>query len=158
MVLKILTFDTARNALIADDIISEAKAGKKCLVLSERKEHVELLNTYLKRDFETLVFTADFSKAEQQKKEKQLHSGHFHVVIATGQLFGEGVDVQGFDCLFLVFPFSFEGKLVQYIGRIERGELGVKRVYDYRDLHITQLESMFKKRQRHYNRRKRRQK
>jgi superfamily II DNA or RNA helicase len=43
----------------------------------------------------------------------------------------------------------------QYIGRIERGESGVKRVYDYRDTHIAQLESMFKKRQRHYNRRKR---
>ena len=64
------------------------------------------------------------------------------------------LDVQGFDCLFLVFPFSFEGKLIQYIGRIERGESGVKRVYDYRDSHIAQLESMFKKRQRHYNRRK----
>ena len=155
IVLKILTFDTARNAQIINDIVSEAKAGKKCLVLSERKEHVELLNTYLKRDFETLVFTADFSKTERQKKEKQLHSGHFQIVIATGQLFGEGVDVHGFDCLFLVFPFSFEGKLIQYIGRIERGESGMKRVYDYRDLHITQLESMFKKRQRHYNRRKR---
>jgi superfamily II DNA or RNA helicase len=125
------------------------------LVLSERKEHVELLNVYLKRDFETPVLTADFSKAERQKKEKQLHSGHFQIVIATGQLFGEGADVQGFDCLFLAFPFSFEGKLIQYLGRIERGESGVKGVYDYRDTHIAQLESMFKKRQRHYNRRKR---
>jgi superfamily II DNA or RNA helicase len=46
---------------------------------------------------------------------------------------------------------SFEGKLIQYIGRIERGEETIKKVYDYRDSHIEILEKMFKQRKRYYN-------
>lgn len=45
---KIITFDSNRNQLIIDDIIKETQAGNKCLVLTERKEHVEVLSYYLK--------------------------------------------------------------------------------------------------------------
>lgn len=73
------------------------------------------------------------------------------MLIATGQILGEGSDIPNLDCLFLVFPFAFEGKLIQYIGRIERGDGFVKKVYDYRDKQITTLEKLYKNRKRHYN-------
>ncbi len=59
------------------------------------------------------------------------------------------MDFPDLDVLFLVFPFSFEGKLKQYIGRIQRSERN-KFIYDYRDKQISYLESMFKKRNRYY--------
>lgn len=149
---KILVFDSERNRLIAEDIVTETKSGKKCLVLTERKEHVEILNFYLKKDFETIALTSDITAKKRKQKENQIASGHFQILIATGQLLGEGSDIRNLDALFLVFPFSFEGKLIQYIGRIERGEEMIKKVYDYRDSRIEIFDAMFKKRKRYYNR------
>lgn len=148
---KILIFDSERNRMIAEDVSIQAKNGKKCLILTERKEHVELLNFYLKTDFETIALTSDLPLQKRKQKENQIASGHFQILIATGQLLGEGSDIRNLDTLFLVFPFSFEGKLVQYIGRIERGEETIKKVYDYRDGQVEILDSMFKKRKRYYN-------
>ena len=63
---------------------------------------------------------------------------------------GEGVDISNLDCLFLVYPFSFEGKLIQYIGRIQRTK-NEQVIYDYRDGHIPFLEKQFKKRYSYYS-------
>jgi superfamily II DNA or RNA helicase len=61
----------------------------------------------------------------------------------------EGTDFPNLDCLFLVYPFAFKGKLVQYIGRIQRGSKSNK-IYDYRDKNIGYLEKFFKQRHRYY--------
>ena len=89
---------------------------------------------------------------KRKEVEKQIHSGHFHILIATGQLIGEGTDFPNLDCLFLVYPFAFEGKLVQYIGRIERGKVSenARYIFDYRDSKTPFLERQFKKRNRYY--------
>jgi len=150
-VTKILSFDTERNRLICEDIAKEVRADNKCLVLTERKEHAEILDYYLHRDFEIILFTGDLTPKQRSDKEKQIKHGDFQVLIATGQILGEGSDIADLDCLFLVFPFSFEGKLTQYIGRIERGEQKAKKVYDYRDKEIPLLERLYKRRQRYYN-------
>ncbi|MFQ5787898.1 MAG: DEAD/DEAH box helicase family protein, partial [Thermodesulfobacteriota bacterium] len=147
---KILTFDSNRNTLIVNDIVQEVKHGSKCLVLTERKDHVDVLHFYLKRDFEIVIFTGGMTPKKRAEYEKRIEEGQFQVLIATGQLLGEGSDISNLDCLFLVFPFSFEGKLIQYIGRIQRGEGKIKKVYDYRDGNIEILESLFKKRNRYY--------
>ena len=63
---------------------------------------------------------------------------------------GEGTDFPGLNCLFLVYPFSFEGKLTQYIGRIQRGQNTSGIIYDYRDIKISYLEKFYKKREKYY--------
>ncbi|MBI2411404.1 MAG: hypothetical protein HYV32_05940 [Candidatus Kerfeldbacteria bacterium] len=68
------------------------------------------------------------------------------IVIATGQLVGEGTDIVHFDVLFLVYPFSSAIKLKQYIGRLQRGSQQPCMVYDYHDQWIGFFEQMFKKR------------
>jgi superfamily II DNA or RNA helicase len=70
-------------------------------------------------------------------------------LITTGQFFGEGSDLQNTQCLFLVYPFSFEGKLIQYIGRVQRSEISPT-IYDYRDIKIDYLNRMFLKRNVYY--------
>lgn len=146
---KVVCFDTARNTLIVDDILKETSDGKNVLVLSERKEHLEILNLYLKGKCETIVISGDDSPRARKLKVKQIEAGHFQVILSTGQFFGEGVDIRGITCLILAFPFSFEGKLVQYIGRLR--DIGEQRlIIDYRDRNIPFLERQFKQRERYY--------
>lgn len=108
---KILIFDTARNKMIIDDIISQVEERKQILVLTERKEHINVLNLYLKERFETITISGDDPESVRKSKLAQIKMGHFQIVISTGQYFGEGIDIDKLDCLFLVYPFAFEGKL-----------------------------------------------
>ncbi len=149
LLLKMLTFDTRRNEQILSDIQNELQNNRKILVLTERKDHIDILNLYLKDQCEVITVSGDDSVRSKKSKLEQVNLGHFQVLISTGQFFGEGMDFPDLDILFLVFPFSFEGKLKQYIGRIQRSE-GTKFLYDYRDKQIPYLESMFKKRNRYY--------
>jgi superfamily II DNA or RNA helicase len=66
---------------------------------------------------------------------KLIDDGDFQILIATGQFIGEGTDIGVLDCLVLAYPFSFEGKLIQYIGRVQRSSL-TPLIYDYRDYRI----------------------
>ncbi|MGI8583984.1 MAG: hypothetical protein ACR2KX_17445 [Chitinophagaceae bacterium] len=49
----------------------------------------------------------------------------------------------------LAFPFSFEGKLIQYIGRVQ-GSVITPLIYDFRDIQIEYLNNLFKQRNKHY--------
>jgi len=147
---KILIFDSARNSQIVNDIKSEADKGLKCLVLTERKEHVEVLSYYLKHEYEIVTLTGDLTDKQRREKIKQIESGNFQILLATGQLIGEGTDFPNLNCLFLVYPFAFSGKLTQYIGRIQRGGSADRIIYDYRDIKIKYFEGFFKKRSRYY--------
>jgi len=146
---KVLVYDSNRNMQITQDILKKVMIGKKILVLTERKEHVEVLNLYLKTHCEVMALTGDDSFSKRNLKLEQLKLGHFQVLIATGQLLGEGLDLPVLDCLFLVYPFSIEGKLIQYIGRIQRSE-NQKVIVDYVDQNIPFFAKMFKKRSVYY--------
>jgi len=146
---RILIHDTQRNSLIIDDLEKNVGRFKTVLVLTERKAHVDILNLYLKDKFETITIHGDDSEKSRKSKLEQLKQGHYKIVISTGQYFGEGVDVDNLECLFIVYPFAFEGKLVQYIGRIQRsGKPPV--IFDYRDTKIDYFDKMFKQRNRYY--------
>jgi len=147
---RILVHDTQRNSLIIKDVEENAKRFKTILILSERKAHVDILNLYLKEKYETITIHGDDSESSRKSKIDQIKQGHFKIVISTGQYFGEGIDISNLECLFIVYPFAFEGKLIQYIGRIQRSE---KRpvIFDYRDVKIDYFEKMFKQRKRYYN-------
>jgi superfamily II DNA or RNA helicase len=148
---RILIHDTQRNALIVEDIEKHAGRFKTILVLTERKAHVDILNLYLKDKFETITLHGENSERSRKIKLEQLKQGHYKIVLSTGQFFGEGMDVDTLECLFIIYPFAFEGKLVQYIGRIQRsGKAPV--IFDYRDSRIDYFEKMFKMRNRYYKR------
>ena len=146
---KVLVYDSNRNALITQDILKQVSIGKKIIVLTERKEHVEILDLFLKSHCEVATLTGNDSVSKRRLKLEQINLGHFQVLIATGQLLGEGFDLPILDCLFLVYPFSFEGKLIQYVGRIQRSE-NQKTIVDYVDNNIPFYVRMFKKRKVYY--------
>jgi len=146
---KILVHDSGRNKLILEDIFVELKLGKKVVIITERKEHIDTLNQYLKQSYETITLSGDDSESNRNLKWKTLKEGNYQVLITTGQYFGEGSDLQNANSLFLVYPFAFEGKLIQYIGRVQRSEV-TPTIYDYRDIKIDYLNKLFLKRNIYY--------
>ena len=146
---KILVHDISRNKLILEDIKTELNQGKKAVIITERKEHIDTLYLFLKQSYEVICLSGDDSETSKKAKWKILQDGNFQVLITTGQYFGEGTDLQNISCLFLVYPFSFEGKLIQYIGRVQRSEINPV-IYDYRDYKIDYLNKLFLKRNIYY--------
>jgi len=146
---KILVHDTARNKLILEDVKTELNQGKKAVIITERKEHIDTLFLFLKQSYEAITLSGEDSESSKKAKWKTLQEGNFQILITTGQYFGEGTDLQNINCLFLVYPFSFEGKLIQYIGRVQRSEINPT-IYDYRDYKIDYLNKLFLKRNTYY--------
>jgi superfamily II DNA or RNA helicase len=150
-----LTADTDRNILIASDVAREVANGSGiCLVLSDRKAHCENLQALLKYRFklDAELLTGDLSQGERQDVIKRLNQKKVQVVIATGQLIGEGFDCKNLSTLFLATPVSFSGRVLQYLGRVLRPAPGKKkaRVYDYIDVHVDILAKAAISRQRVY--------
>ena len=146
---RILIHDSTRNKLILNDITKELDAGNKVVVITERKEHIDTLNQFLKQRYETVTLSGDDSKSIREQKWKVLKEGNYQALITTGQFFGEGTDLQNVSRLFLVYPFSFKGKLIQYIGRVQRSEIAPT-IYDYRDYKTDYLNRLFLKRNTYY--------
>jgi superfamily II DNA or RNA helicase len=69
-----------------------------------------------------------------------VQAGEVEVLVATLQLIGEGFDCPGLTTLFLTTPISFEGRLLQVIGRIMRPAANKRaRVFDYIDENVPAL-------------------
>jgi superfamily II DNA or RNA helicase len=152
-----LTGDTARNLLIAEDVARESRerAGI-CLVLSDRKAHCENLQALLRFRFkvESELLTGDLPLEDRQAVVARLNAGRARVVIATGQLIGEGFDCPKLTTLFMATPVRFSGRVLQYLGRVLRPAAGKEkaRVFDYIDVQVQTLVKAAQARQRVYRR------
>ena len=140
LMLSELTEDPERNALIAGDVAREAaNGGGVCLVLSDRKAHCEALAGMLAEyGIRAAVLTGDLSNKKRQEVIKALNSGQVKVLVATGQLIGEGFDCPELSTMFLATPIRFSGRVLQYLGRVLRPAPGKDkaRVYDYLDVNV----------------------
>jgi superfamily II DNA or RNA helicase len=152
-----LTADNARNLLIAEDVAREARESAGiCIVLSDRKAHCENLQALLRLRFkvESELLTGDLAIEERQVVVERLNAGRARVVIATGQLLGEGFDCPNLSTLFMATPVRFSGRVLQYLGRVLRPAPGKEkaRVFDYIDVHVETLVKAANARQRVYRR------
>jgi superfamily II DNA or RNA helicase len=146
---KILVHDSERNKLILNDIKNEIQKGKRIAIITERREHINTLYLFLKQSYEVVTLSGDDSENNRKSKWQTLQQGNFQILITTGQYFGEGSDLSNISSLFLAYPFSFKGKLIQYIGRVQRSEINPT-IYDYRDIKIDYLNKLFLKRNTYY--------
>ena len=153
-VLSELTEDADRNQLIATDVIREAtNGGGICLVLTDRREHCNALAALISPcGTETVILTGEVSNGSRRTIVERLNAGTIKVLIATGQLIGEGFDCKELSTLFLACPVKFSGRLIQYLGRVLRPAPGKEKakVYDYCDLHIGVLAASARARQQVY--------
>ena len=150
-----LTMSDERNHLIVMDVIKEIQKREGiCLVLSDRKRHCETLQSLLryKHHVEADLLTGDLSNEQRKNVLQRIKTGEIAVVVATGQLVGEGFDCPKLTTLFLATPIRFSGRVLQYLGRILRPatDKNGARVYDYVDVNVGVLNSAAKHRQKVY--------
>jgi len=150
-----LTSDDKRNRLIASDIAKEVHNNDGvCLVLSDRKKHCEILQSLLRYRYKTSseLLTGDLTGSQRRKVLDRLNKGEVKVLLATGQLIGEGFDHRDLSPLFLATPIKFSGRVLQYLGRVLRPAPGKKkaRVYDYVDVKVGVLKAAARARQKTY--------
>ena len=145
----ILIHDTSRNNIILHDIKYEISRGNKLIIITERVDHIRTLYQHLKSYAEVITLSGQDTEKNRKIKWRELEAGRYQVLLTTGQFLGEGTDLPNASCLFLAYPFSFKGKLIQYMGRVQRSEL-TPTIYDYRDPKIDYLEKLFLKRNTYY--------
>ncbi|MBA7497281.1 hypothetical protein ES704_00009 [subsurface metagenome] len=151
-IIEALTKDENRNNLIVRDIVGEYSLDKSILVLTGRKGHCLEISQRLGRKSKHSILTGNLSPKARGEILKDFKNKKIRVLIATGQLIGEGIDLPFLDTLFLVFPTSSKTRLIQYIGRVQRKNKGksISKVYDYYDQYVSVLNIMFQKRKKIY--------
>jgi superfamily II DNA or RNA helicase len=146
-----LAQDEARNAAIFDDVLTALDAGRCPLILTERRDHLELLqNRFARFTKNLIVLHGGLSTTERRAAREALRSSSEgeRLVLATGRFLGEGFDDPRFDTLFLLMPISWKGTLAQYVGRLHRDHDSKREVivYDYVDSAVPVLARMAAKR------------
>ncbi len=151
-----LTTDNLRNQAICRDIVKAVREGHFPLVLTERKEHLEVLAEQLTGNVDHLItFMGGMGQKALREARAKLASiprEEARVLLATGAFIGEGFDDARLDTLFLTLPISWKGTVAQYLGRLHRlhRDKHEVRVYDYADLNVPMLSRMFDRRCRGY--------
>ncbi len=151
-----LTQDDRRNRLIIEDVVAAAHAGRSPVVLTERREHLDLLvNLLAGRTENVLALTGGMGKKQRQKLADRIAgipAGQPRVLVATGRYLGEGFDDTRLDTLFLALPIAWRGTLSQHAGRLHRLSATKQHVviYDYVDFDVPVLARMYKKRRSGY--------
>ncbi|MCK9420194.1 MAG: DEAD/DEAH box helicase [Nitrospirae bacterium] len=147
-----LVNDKKRNALILADVKQALKDGRFPVLLTERKEHLDILADGLRDDVKHLIVLSGRLSAKGRRETMArlaaIPEGEVRLIAATGRYLGEGFDDPHLDTLILAMPFSWKGTIVQYAGRIHREHPGKHevRVYDYIDANVPKLLRMHKKR------------
>ncbi|MCL2034972.1 MAG: DEAD/DEAH box helicase family protein, partial [Oscillospiraceae bacterium] len=145
-----------RNNLIVQDVIAAVEQGRNPIILTERKEHVIYLAEQLQLRIKNVIILIG---GEGQKKSREslqivadIPEDEPFVLVATGRYVGEGFDMPRLDTLFLAMPISWKGTIQQYAGRLHRLYDGKKEVqiYDYVDVHVAVLETMYRRRLKGY--------
>ena len=155
---KLISTNPIRNEMIVNDVKACASLGQTPVVLTRHKEHARLIFEKLQgaADHIYLLYgdNTDKENAEIRASLKAVPKTETLILIATGQKIGEGFDFPRLDVLMLAAPVSFEGRLEQYIGRLNRDYEGKEAVYvyDYIDAHIRFFDNMYAKRLRTYKR------
>ncbi|MEO8075182.1 MAG: DEAD/DEAH box helicase family protein [Acidobacteriota bacterium] len=151
-----LVDDALRNRRICDDVVESVNSGRSPLVLTERNDHLDRIESLLAPVVRHLVvLRSGTGKKQRQATADRLAAiprDEARVVLATGKYVGEGFDDPRLDTLFLTLPVSWRGTIAQYAGRLHRLYDGKRevRIYDYADLNVNMLGRMFDRRCRGY--------
>ena len=152
----LLSKDDERNRIIVDDVVIAVSRHRNPVVLTERREHVDVLAHLLAERIQN-VFTMAGGMGKKQRRQLMEHiaavpADEPRVIVATGRYLGEGFDDARLDTLFLTLPISWRGTLIQYAGRLHRLNEAKKKViiYDYVDFEVPVVARMYAKRRRGY--------
>jgi len=160
-----LVHDTGRNHRIATDVVTALVAKRFPLLISDRKEHLDALTEGIEAlalaepslaELAVVRLDGDLSLKARRLALARIREARNQalplLLVATAPLVGEGVDLPDLDTLVLATPLSFEGRMVQYAGRLHRvvdGKTHV-RILDYVDSSYAMLLRMYRNRVKAY--------
>lgn len=151
-----LISDEQRNQLIVDDIVKVVDLGRFPIILTERREHLEILANKLRNKVDHLVVLYGGLKPKKRKEMierlSECSAEQKKAILATGTYIGEGFDDPRLDTLFITMPISFKGRIVQYSGRLHRKYHSKKdvQIFDYIDAENPILQRMYQRRLKTY--------
>lgn len=145
--------DSDRNHAIIRDVVRNLAEGRHILLLTNRVEHIQKLKALLKSHHSVYTIYGEQPGSENAEATAAVNKCKGpYILLATGKFAGEGLDIGTIDTLILAMPHSWKGNSIQYLGRTQRN-LDNKteiRVYDYVDMFVPMLASMYRKRQKTY--------
>ena len=131
-----------RNRQIVKTI--KENIDRKILLLSDRIEHLNLLENILKEEnIDFVSVHGSQNKKEQVENMQKVKTSS--LILATSSFFGEGIDFPHLNTIIFATPISFYGRLIQYLGRIGRGNQECLAI-DFLDSKNAMLNSTYKKR------------
>jgi superfamily II DNA or RNA helicase len=141
-----LVLDEARNEVIAKTVQFKMLPNTKALILTDRIAHANILAGLLEK-FDPVLLTGELKKAERVEAMECIRGGA-KLTVATTHLLGEGVDVPGWNLLFLASPIAGGPRTLQAVGRIARPAPGKDKatLVDFLDTRIEILCAAFRKR------------
>ena len=147
--------DLVRNAQIVGDVRAALADGRSPLVLTERRDHLELLRAAFEAFCsQIVVLRGGMTSTERRAADTMLNPDELgpRIILATGRYLGEGFDDPRLDTLFLTMPIAWKGTLAQYVGRLHRDYQDKHDVvvHDYVDAAVPVLARMAAKRQTGY--------
>ncbi len=137
-----LSIDEKRNNLIIKAI--KDNITRKILVLTDRIEHINSLQKLLQNENIDFVSVHGSMNKKQQVENMKLVKEK-SLILATTSYFGEGIDFPHLNTILFATPISYYGRLVQYLGRIGRGNQECLAI-DFLDSKNAMLNSSYKKR------------
>ena len=115
-----LAADSARNELVAQHVLAEARAGHTCLVLSGRVDHCrEIAARVRDAGVGAAELTGRVRKRDRKTLLDQARAGQLPVLVAT-TLADEGLDLPRLSRVFLAYPSRARGRTIQRLGRLMR--------------------------------------
>ncbi|MFW2524193.1 TOTE conflict system archaeo-eukaryotic primase domain-containing protein [Aliarcobacter butzleri] len=137
-----LCIDEDRNNLIVD--IIKKNIDRKILLLTDRIEHINVLENFLqKENIDYISVHGSLNKKEQVENMNLVKTKS--LILATTSYFGEGIDFPHLNTILFATPISYYGRLIQYLGRIGRGNQECLAI-DFLDSKNAMLNSAYKKR------------
>jgi superfamily II DNA or RNA helicase len=144
--------DEERNNQIVQDIKEALDDGRSPLVLTERTQHLELLEERLRSVCANLIILRGGMGTKRRREVivqiAEVSDDEPRLLLGTGKYIGEGFDDARLDTLFLTMPISWKGTLAQYAGRLHRvhDRKTDVLIYDYADLGEARLVKMHERR------------
>jgi superfamily II DNA or RNA helicase len=113
-----LSQDQVRNDLIFDDVLWALEAGRSPVIITERKDHLDILAGRLSKFARNVVVLRGGMGTLQLRAVREslaaMPDDAERILVATGRYLGEGFDDARLDTLFLTMPISWRGTLAQY--------------------------------------------
>ncbi|MFP5492531.1 MAG: TOTE conflict system archaeo-eukaryotic primase domain-containing protein [Bacteriovoracia bacterium] len=159
LLIQHLVTDFKRNQLIASLAVNAINKKRIPILISDRKDHLDLLSNLIASKLPELkIVQLDGDLTGKKRKhalieiEQSIKAKERILLLATSSLIGEGFDLPELDTLILASPLSFEGRIVQYAGRLHRASDGKSdvQIIDFIDSFSAIFSKMYRNRLKAY--------